>query len=74
MLISKGYKQNKIDTSKMFEMAEAGKVDIGKLNLDLLHALLKKCGLSDEEIANIAIKYKSQLFFLIYFQILLFPA
>ncbi len=48
-----GYKQNQVDTSKIIEMAQAGRVDIGKLNLDLLHALLKKCGLTDEEIAGI---------------------
>lgn len=48
-----GYKQNNLDTSKMSTMIEDGRIDIPRLNLDLLSALLKKCGLEDEEIANI---------------------
>ena len=47
------YKQNKLDTSKMVDMVEAQRIDIGRLNIDLFGALLKQCGLSDDEIANI---------------------
>ena len=48
-----GYKQNDLSKDKMLAMIEEGKIDIPQLNLDLLGALLKKCGLTQDEIANI---------------------
>lgn len=47
------YKLNNLDMSKMQTMVENGKVNLPELQTDLFNDIMKKSGMSDEEIAKI---------------------
>ena len=47
------YKLNNLDMSKMQTMIENGKVNLPELQMDLFNDIMKKSGMSDEEIAKI---------------------
>ena len=47
------YKTNKLETTKIEQMAQEGKVDLAQLNIDLFNKIMKNSGLTDDEIASI---------------------
>lgn len=50
------YKLNNLDMSKMQTMVENGKVNLSELQMDLFNGIMKKLGMSDEEIAKIPLE------------------
>ena len=47
------YKENKLETTKIEQMAQGGKIDLAQLNIDLFNKIMKNSGLTDDEIASI---------------------
>jgi|GEM_PF-6995131 len=47
------YKENRLDLTEMQKMAESGRIDTAKLNLDLFKCILKNSGFTDEEISQV---------------------
>lgn len=47
------YKQSNLDCTKMYDMIQAGKVNVNELNIDLFNQIMKKLNFTDEEIASI---------------------
>lgn len=52
----RAYKENRLSTEKIENMIENGKVDLGELQMDLFHEIMKNSGLSDAEIASIPLE------------------
>ena len=49
----KAYKDCGLETTKIEQMVQNGKVDVAQLNIDLFNEIMKKSGLTDSEIATI---------------------
>ena len=49
----KAYKDNDVSFNKMEQMLETGNIDIGQLQIDLFQNVMRKSGLTEEEIAKI---------------------
>ena len=47
------YKENNLETTKIEQMAQKGKIDLAQLNIDLFNKIMKNSGLTDDEIASI---------------------
>ena len=47
------YKENNLETTKIEQMAQEGKIDLAQLNIDLFNKIMKNSGLADDEIASI---------------------
>ena len=49
----KAYKDNDVSFNKMEQMLETGNIDVGQLQIDLFQNVMRKSGLTEEEIAKI---------------------